>query len=118
MEKVFQLFNDVLSEQLIKIVISNAKKDAQYKKIEVKPFLKNDELLFQFARYTAQQVFHKNLIQSEAKEYINTLLEFYKQIDIQTNTENILVLISKKGKITVKRKQKMNQTWNRLLQII
>lgn len=67
------------------------------------------ELLFQLESFTKTQAFHKNLTVEETKDELAKLLEEFRQVQVETVSEDITVLISKKGKATIKRKRKKVQ---------
>lgn len=104
MEKLREVLSQCLNEELSQITISNKRVAEAGKKVTVSPFLEKGKLLFQFAKYKNNQVFHKNLRKEESIVYIQELLiEKYKQIEIQNKECRYTALVSKKGKATIKR---------------
>ena len=70
--------------------------------------MKKETLLFQCEEYRNNQAFHLNLDEREAAEYVeNRMLEF-KQMELETRSCRYLVLVSKKGKMTIQKKRQMN----------
>lgn len=101
----------VFTDQLIKITFSNPRaKSEDVKKILVKPFLKGEELRFQFESFTSTQAFHENYDSKGAIEAFNGLVEGnkYRQINGETSTGNWQMLLSKKGKINFKEQVNSN----------
>lgn len=94
-----------INDQLIQIIMSNPRnKQVPYKKIIVKPFIKNEVLQFQFESFTATQAFHENY---DTAQTVTKLLELiksnnYKQIDGFTSTQKWHALFNKKGQSTLK----------------
>lgn len=104
MEKLQKLLGDCLNSGLVRIIISNCRKPGMAAKVVVKPFEDKGTLFFQFAEYRNKQVFHTNLEQSRAGLHIITLLkEQYKQMEISMSDCRYTVLVSKKGKVTIKK---------------
>ena len=63
-------------------------------------------LCFQETIYRGTQVFHENFSAQEIIERIETLLQGkMKQCEIATESLNAIILVSKKGKMTVKTKK-------------
>ena len=72
----------------------------------MRPLEKKGELLFQFESFTEKQAFHRNLAKEEAKEQFLEYAQQFRQIQIETVEEECTVLISKKGKVTVRKKRR------------
>jgi SAM-dependent methyltransferase len=69
------------------------------------------ELYFQETLYRGTQVFHENLSAGEMRERLrNYLSELFKQGTFQSDRLEANVLVSKKGKVTVKVRRKTQQT--------
>ena len=109
MDELRSFLTETLNEQLNKIIISNGKLKGGVNKIHIRPILLKEKLYFQFASYTDKQVFHENFEKSEAAEKILTLMEDYKQCEIDHKNKMVTCLISKKGKITIKSKNKSKE---------
>lgn len=108
MEKLTKIFDECLSENLNQIIVSNVRKADATVKVVVRPFIKKNQLFFQFSSHTKTQVFHENVNREEAAEKLKTLLlGNFKQIDIFLNSEKISALVNKKGKATIKRDNKV-----------
>ena len=105
MKQLEQVLEECLNRQLSQIIISNKRNAEAGKKVVVHAFEEKKKLLFQFAEYRNNQVFHKNMTSDEAKEYILSLLkDYYKQIEIWTADCQYTALVSKKGKATIKKR--------------
>ena len=68
-------------------------------------------LIFQHAIHTDKQVFHKNLEKDESiKEILDEMGSNFMQLEIDHFTQFTTVLISKKGKQTIKCRKKIGQS--------
>lgn len=105
-EELKELLADTLNEGLYQIIISNARRKEEAFKVKIRPVMLKKELLFQETVYRGTKVFHENYRAPELSARIeNYLLNDFKQCEIEHTIEKVTVLSSKKGKITVKRKQ-------------
>lgn len=106
MERLLQILEESMDEGLVQIIISNKRKAESGKKIIVRPFEEKGKLIFQFAEYRMNQVFHANKEKTEAISHINELMRmYYKQIEIKTTSHSYSALVSKKGKATIRSRQ-------------
>ena len=105
MNDLINLFSDVLTIDLIDVVISGAR-GGDVKKIKLRPVLLKGCLVFQMTKYVGNKVLHENY---EKPSLLNILasevFENFKQVQLRTKTEQISVLISKKGQVTIKRRK-------------
>ena len=106
MDTVRKKLEESLNEQLLKITVSNPRKAEEIKRYSVRPVLLKGRLLFQVERYTKTQVFHENLDKEQVMRELEGILPLYKQVQIQTMTEEVTALINKKGKAAVRSKKK------------
>ena len=102
MDEAKKYLDEMITESLTKMVISNPKnKTEEYKKIVVNR-KKNG---FQIEKYTEKQVFHENVSAEDLGARCAALLdEKYQQVDAWDREKQYTLLISKKGKYTFKRK--------------
>ena len=88
------------------MVISGARGGGDFIKIKVRPVMIRDSLYFQVSRYTDKQVFHENMTAEDALETLSGwILHDFRQAQIRMQDEMVTVLVSKKGKATVKSKK-------------
>ncbi len=103
----------VLQEQLnidfLSATLSNPRQKDGATKIKVRPLLKDDKLIFQLESFAGNQAFHKNAEANEAVELILSHMENMKQMQLETRTEIYTILVSKKGKVTIKKKMQKCQ---------
>lgn len=109
MEEIIQFLAGILNRDFIRAVFSNPRVKDNVVKAKLRPMEQKGELLFQLESFTKTQVFHKNLTVEETKDELAKLLEEFRQVQVETVSEDITVLISKKGKATIKRKRKKVQ---------
>ena len=102
-----EVLEQCLGQNFVHMIISNPKKGDFAGKVDVRCYEDKGTLMFQFARYQNNQVFHLNYAKEEAKNYIlSELVPIYRQMQFFTTEKQYTILISKKGKITIKGKTK------------
>ena len=109
MEEIIQFLAGILNREFIRAVFSNPRVKDNVVKAKLRPMEQKGEPLFQLESFTKTQAFHKNLTVEETKDELAKLLEEFRQVQVETVSEDITVLISKKGKATIKRKRKKVQ---------
>ena len=106
MNQIEELLKRVLTSLLVDMVISGARGGGDFIKIKVRPVMIRDSLYFQVSRYTDKQVFHENMTAEDALETLSGwILHDFRQAQIRMQDEMVTVLVSKKGKATVKSKK-------------
>ena len=98
--ELYEIIKKVVAEGIIKLTISKPRATAQFKKITVS---KKDSDYFA-EQFTEKQVFHKNIKEKELLEYLAETVADYLQLNVWTVGTEHIVLISKKGHISYKRK--------------
>lgn len=106
MEELQRLFDTVLNKDFIRAVISNPREKGGIAKVKIRPLELKGQLVFQFESFTAKQAFHKNLDRDAAVQELSGCAGEFRQMQIETADAEYTVLISKKGKATIKRKQR------------
>ncbi|MEG0297261.1 MAG: SAM-dependent methyltransferase [Clostridium sp.] len=111
MEDLKKVINEIVEQEIIKVVISNKmNKDVQYNKISFQLKENNKKKFYQIEKYTDKQVFHENVDKDVLEEKV---LEFvssnYKQLEAWSDTTLFNVKISKKGKVLFGKKQSDNK---------
>ena len=108
MEQVKRLLEEALNENLEQMILSNPAVKEKGSKVKVRPVLIKQELAFQETLYRENKVYHVNCDRQEIKEHaLSYLEENFRQMEITAATFSAVVLISKKGKVTVKKKNKV-----------
>lgn len=110
MEQLRNLLYDGINEKLYQMVLSNPQDRRYAEKIKIRPVLMKDKLLFQETTYVGEKVFHENFLKEELVERLleNFRLHF-KQGELENKEFRGMVLVSKKGKITIKIKRNVLQ---------
>ncbi|MBQ9135913.1 MAG: SAM-dependent methyltransferase [Lachnospiraceae bacterium] len=105
MKEIQVLLNEMINEKLERIILSNPMDPEQGSKVKVRPVLLKGQLCFQETLYRGKQVFHCNCTAEEIKERLLSYIEKnFKQAEMTSSECVATVLISKKGKITIKKK--------------
>lgn len=109
--KIKDTMQELFNIDLIEAVLSNSVKKDGITKIKIRPLLLKDTLKFQVTKYIGKQVFHENLdkeqLLEQAGQWFASEQVQFKQAQIKTKFEEATVLVSKKGKATIKRKKKV-----------
>ncbi len=107
MEELRKMLQQLLNRELIQAVLSNTKDADRGSKVKIRPVLIKGELYFQETLYRGTQVFHENFREEamllRIEEYLQSL---FKQGEFKGRTAEAVVLVSKKGKLTVKYKRR------------
>ena len=110
MEELKILLEECVCEKLIHMTASGARDKDGISKVRIRPVLQKGSLMFQSAARKGKQEFHSNC---DRDELIGDVLKFmeedFRQLQIQMQDELITVLISKKGKVTIKRKKSVTK---------
>ena len=104
MQKLIEILNETFSDELHQVILSNSKDKEKIVKVKIRPVLLKDKLYFQETAYIGTKVFHENYEKGEIIERVAKYLqETFKQGEIETLNFKAIILVSKKGKITVKK---------------
>lgn len=109
-EKHLSLIRENLNIDLIDIIISNPVKGSEINKITVRPVSLKGKELYQVCEYRNNQVFHKNIELQDLPELVELYMgKVMKQLLVRNSKNELTMLISSKGKETLKIK-KLQQT--------
>ncbi|MCM1154459.1 MAG: SAM-dependent methyltransferase [Roseburia sp.] len=104
-EELRTLLAGTIDRGLYQIILSNARKKDELSKIKIRPVMLKGELRFQETAYRGTQVFHENYREVETMRRIeNYMLQDFKQCEIEHTNIKATILVSKKGKMTIKKK--------------
>ena len=106
MKEIFELLKQVLNREFIRAVLSNPRTKDGVVKAKVRPLEKNGDFMFQVEKFTKTQAFHENINCKAAAEILAGHMENFRQMQIETVQAEYTVLVSKKGKISIKRKNR------------
>ena len=110
MERLKNILEEQLTENLDQIIISNPRRMALAQKVKIRPVLLKEQLNFQVTEYKGKQVFHENYEKQDAIAYIIEQMEkFFGQMVLESTTKTVNVLVSKKGTVTIKQKVQKNE---------
>ena len=110
MNKVRELCKEQLGDELYQIIISNPKGKKEIEKVKVRPAIIKKDLIYQISEWRNKQIFHKNMEKDQAIEKIIEYMEQdFSQMELTSKTLHATVLVSKKGKVTLKRKQVISE---------
>ena len=104
MDELRVLLQENLNTEFLSAVLSNPRIKDGTEKVKVRPLLKKGTLFFQVETFRNRQAFHENLTASQACEALARQMENMKQMQLETQKNLYTVLVSKKGKVTVKKK--------------
>lgn len=110
MKDLRNTIEEILNEEIIKIVISNrSNKEVKYNKINFTLKENSKGEYYQIEQYTDKQVFHENIEKNMLKEkLLECMNSNYKQMSAWSKGSNFEVKISKKGKIFLGKKKSDN----------
>ncbi len=102
MEPLREMLHSCLDQELAQIIISNPRSSGGIGKIKIRPVLIKGSLMFQSSEYQEKKVYHQNLSAEQMTEQILCWMKEFKQLEAAHPSGNVRVLISKKGKVTIK----------------
>ena len=107
MSDTTDVLSELLNERLETFILSNSR-DKEIKKCSLRPLEIKGQLAFQESLYKGNQVFHKNLTAEEAVQRVDEYLEnVFQQLEAAGGDKFLLILVSKKGKRTVKLRKRI-----------
>lgn len=110
MEQLKNVIREELNRNLNQIIISNQRKKDAVKKVKIRPVLMKDELYFQASETVDKKEIHTNYTAEQLLQKIDIWLrDQFKQLELTSATRTIHVLVSKKGKATIKVKNECNK---------
>lgn len=109
MDEILRLLPEILNIDFIRGIISNPRDKTGIIKIRVRPLEKKGELFFQIESFTKTQAFHENLKGEDACRKIAGYMERFGQMQLETVREECTVLVSKKGKVTIRRRRRQKE---------
>lgn len=105
--EIRNIFHRFLMEQPISAVLSGQTEKTDLLKVKVRPILAGNNVHIQAEEFRGKQAFHKNMNLSEAEEYLCEMMtSAFKQAQLEAEGWSGQILVSKKGKSSVKVKKK------------
>lgn len=106
-EKIRNLFGKFLKEQPVSAVLSGQIEKSEFMRMRLHPVLSGGSIKYQAEEFRGKQAFHKNMELEEAENYLTGLMgSVFKQAQLETECWTASLLVSKKGQITAKVKDK------------
>lgn len=106
-EELSQLLTDTVNRGLYQMILSNAREKDKAFKVKIRPVMIQGEILFQETVYQGVKVFHTNYKDMEMSARIEKYLyQDFKQCEIEHTNIKAVILISKKGRMTIKKKSR------------
>ncbi len=108
MDELRNILEANLNKDFLAAVLSNPRNKDQAVKVKVRPVKHKGQLVFQTETFQNKQVFHENLNAVDTAARLMEYMGNFRQIQIETSLMLYTVLVSKKGKITIKKKQNVS----------
>lgn len=103
MEELKILLESVMNEELLHIVVSSPRTKDAMQKIKIRPVRQKAGLRFQAALWDGKKEFHKNYGPQEmTAALLAWMSRDFRQMQVETVKQSSSVLVSKKGKATIK----------------
>lgn len=104
--KTLQELKNLITDTLLDITISNPEKTETLTKIKIRPMELKGKMQYQIEEFTKTQAFHKNVSLTGLQElfpaYFNNR---FRQAQLHLQEEDIQILVSKKGAVSILRKK-------------
>lgn len=105
-EIIINTINKYCNEGLTQMILSNSREPQEIKKVLIRPVRLRGELFFQSCEYRGSQVFHENHTREALLSKLpGWLADCFKQVQIWTAQGQATILISRKGKVTVRERK-------------
>lgn len=99
------LLRQTMNENMLRMTISGRRHGELADKVKIRPVKLKEQLYFQTSVSDGKKEFHKNYEKAELLEQLDHWLrKDYRQLQMDTTTQSVQALVSKKGKTTVKQK--------------
>lgn len=115
MEELRNRLADFLPERLYQIIISNPRRKEEAFKVKVRPIMMKGSICFQETISRGTQVFHDNYEKDGMLDrLVRYMEEDFRQLEAQSMDGKLNVLVSKKGRMTIKQ-QKADSSQNQMM---
>lgn len=109
MNTLQEVLEILISDKLYQVILSNPRDKGKINKIKIRPVLVKGKLFFPETAYIGTRVFHENYDREmQIERIINYLSQDFGQGELESTEWTAMVLVSKKGKMTIKKKKKAN----------
>ncbi len=114
-QKQLQELQSILQNGLLDATLSKPSKDEAFVKIKIRPLSLKGQTVYQIEEFTKTQAFHKNVNLKELHKLLPSYFEGrFGQGQLRTETEEVQVLVSKKGAVSILRKKTKQQNFKAL----
>jgi len=104
--KTLQELKSLITDTLSDITISNPEKTETLTKIKIRQMELKGKVQYQIEEFTKTQAFHKNVTLTELRELFPAYFENrFRQAQLHLQGEDVQILVSKKGAVSVLRKK-------------
>jgi len=109
--KTLQELRNLITDTLVDVTISNPEKTENLTKIKIRPMELKGNIQYQIEEFTKTQAFHKNVTLSELQELFPAYFENrFRQAQLHLQGEDVQILVSKKGAVSILRKKAKTET--------
>ncbi len=109
MKELVEFLEEFISERLIRIIISGARNAGEVSKVRIRPVLLKGEIKYQCSEIHGTKELHKNYDKRQLISRIEQWMEKdFRQLQLESQNGTGSVLVSKKGKMTVRYKRSQN----------
>lgn len=109
--KTLQDLKSLITDTLSDITISNPEKTENLTKIKIRQMKLKGKVQYQIEEFTKTQAFHKNVSLKELQELFPTYFENrFRQAQLHLQGEDVQILVSKKGAVSILRKKANGET--------
>lgn len=94
------------NERIIGATLSNSRDRERIQKLRIRPVLGKEALYYQAERFAGTKAYHQNLRPDELPALIiEALTADFRQLELTAERHKLTVLVSRKGKLTIKEKE-------------
>ena len=104
MKTIREFLEEQINEQLIQAVVSGRRTGGGPSKVKLRPVELKGKLCYQASVTEGTKVYHKNYSREEIIDYLEQAMEEFRQLQVIGRSQDGSILISKKGKATIKTK--------------
>lgn len=109
MDELKNILQENLNKDFLTAVLSNPRDKDAAEKVKVRPIMKKGELRFQLEVFRNRQAFHENSGSAETAGKLLSYMENFRQMQMETAMVSYTILVSKKGKVTVKKRKQLRE---------
>ena len=107
MENLRKTINNYIenNETILSMTASNPCDRDKIQRLKIRPVRKKEKLIYQAESFVGTKVFHKSIEANTLADFVADAMENdFKQLEAKTDRHSLTVLVSKKGKLTIKEK--------------